>query len=85
MARLLTDPDVATNFLVEVNGTAEEVPAVQDGNLTRLEYDLDYLADGEYAVRVNAIGDWGLSGYCDPLEFTKAVPGVPSGLRLDFT
>jgi len=51
---LICDPQTnVTSYIVDINGTVEEVPAQDLGNNTsRLHLDLDGLADGDYSCSV---------------------------------
>jgi len=78
---LVCDPQAgAEQYVLEINGTDGAIFTAQpDGSM---KYDLAGLADGTYTVRAKAGNIWGWSEYSLPFEFTKAVPGAPSGLRV---
>jgi len=78
---LVCDPQTGvTMYDMETNGTVtEDFTAEPDGSA---KIDLAGLANGDYTVRLRAKNEWGVSDWSLPLDFTKAVPGAPSRLRV---
>jgi len=78
---LVCDPQAGvTEYVVETNGAESAAfTAEPDGSM---KYDLAGLPQGSYTVRAKAGNIWGWSGYSDPFDFNKAVPGTPTGLRV---
>ena len=87
MPRIVTDPvpsDKVDRYYVDLNGTVTVVDATVQGEMVRLEYDLENdLPMGDHIVQIAAGGWWGIGEYSDPFLFTKELPGVPSGIALE--
>lgn len=78
---LVCDPQTDTDkYILEIN-TVEMPPltAEADGSI---RYDLAGIAEGDFIARLKAGNIWGWSNYSDPLDFTKALPQTPMGLRV---
>lgn len=78
---LVCDPQTGVDkYILEIN-TVEmpEFVAEPDGSM---KYDLAGLAEGDFVVRLKAGNVWGWSTYSVPLDFTKALPQTPMGLRV---
>lgn len=82
---LITDPvdsDLVDYYLVELDGTVNTVDAEVADTEARLHWELPSLSLGSHSVRVNAVNEWGESGYSDPFDFNVVLPSVPSGIGL---
>ncbi len=87
MAQYLTcdDTDEAvTKYEIDIDGVPTQSPAVlgAGGSGKHLWFDLTPVDEGDHIVRARAGNDWGWSGWTPDLNFSKALPGVPSGLTL---
>jgi len=78
---LVCDPqEGVTYYDLEINGTMTEgIPAEADGSI---KYDLAGITEGDYTVRARCYNLWEVSDWSLPLDFTKAVPGKPTSLRV---
>ena len=47
----------------------------------RMSFQVDTMPDGQYNLEIRAANMWGESAYV-PFDFSKAVPGTPSGIGL---
>ena len=75
-----------TKFQVTYDGTTTEVPYIEtvfDGQIKAVLKDLTGIPMGAHDIKASACNIWGCSNDSVPLEFTKELPGVPSGVGLD--
>jgi hypothetical protein len=64
-----------------VNGTPQPVveePAIDDGGLMSLDWDISQLDEGAYDLTVQVVDELGLEGQSDPLPMTVVVEGMAS-------
>jgi len=74
-----------TRFEVTFNGTdwiIYEPEVLADGS-KRLHANLEFLLDGDYSILLKACNQWGCSSTV-PFSFTKALPGAPANIFLEF-
>jgi len=82
---LTADPQTGVDeYRVVLDGADQGLfPAKDMGDGTVvLWYDLAGVPDGAHTVQAAAKNVWGESALSDPFDFTKAVPGAPTGLRV---
>lgn len=81
---LICDPQTnVTHYVVTMDGDTTTVPAFDLGDGTvMLKYDLAGIPMGPHNVEVKAKNVWEESTSV-PFDFTKALPDVPAGLRIE--
>jgi len=84
---LVCDPtnEAVTEYEItwEGNPVPETTPALDLGDGTvRLNYDMAGVAEGNHSLTVRAANIWGASAPSNPFLFTKELPSVPSGMKL---
>jgi len=81
---LICDPQTnVTHYVVTLDGDTSTAPAFDLGDGTlMLKYDLAGIPAGAHNVQVKAKNLWGES-IPVPFDFTKALPDVPGGIRIE--
>ena len=85
-----SDPNLnPVSFVIQGIGTANittQATTLAGGNIV-LEYDLATLVNGTYHVSAAAVNIFGGESpfSAPPFDFTKGVPGTPTGLRISPT
>jgi hypothetical protein len=79
-----TDENV-TFYEVDIDGVMTRTPAVNgpEGIGKHLWFDLTPVEVGPHIVKARAGNDWGVSAWTADLPFSKDLPTVPGGLRLE--
>ena len=87
---------MATPAMADVLLTWDERPATENVDMYQVEMDGQVVADvvpntysvvnvipGQHTARVRAHNTWGWGAFSNPLDFTKAMPGVVQNIRLE--
>ena len=86
MAQYLTCDDAedgVEKYEIDIDGVPTQSPAINGApGFKHLWFDLTPVSEGAHTVKARAGNDWGWSIWSPTLDFTKALPGVPSGLTL---
>jgi len=72
-------PRAVVEAVLVVNGTPQPVvtePAIDDGGLMSLEWDISQLDEGAYDLTVQVVDELGLEGQSEPLPMTVIVEGM---------
>ena len=71
-------------FEVTIDGVPTLAPAVDGlGGMKHLWFDVSSVTLSAHTAIVRAKNMWGYSSPTDPFEFTKILPGIPSGIGLE--
>lgn len=86
---IVTDPQdktLITNYAISIDNGADQIipPTAVTGDTTkvRLVVDVSTVSAGNHTFKVKTINMWGESVYV-PFTFSKALPPVPSGIKLE--
>jgi len=80
---LVCDPQTNVTHYVITGDINVTVPATDLGDGTvRLQYDLAGITEGTFTIEVKAKNVWGES-VTVPFDFVKALPAVPSAIRIE--
>jgi len=80
---LVCDPQTNVTHYIITGDIDITIPATDLGDGTvRLAYDLESVLERRYDIQVKAKNVWGESVVV-PFDFTKAIPDVPGGVRIE--
>ena len=70
------------NVVMDGGAAVQSAPQVMGDNSVRLHYDVGAVTTGTHSMTVAACNEWGCSSTV-PFSFTKGVPALPSGIKLN--
>ena len=70
------------NVVMDGGAAVQSAPQVMGDNSVRPHHDVGAVSTGTHSMTVAACNEWGCSSTV-PFSFTKGVPALPSGIKLN--